>query len=88
MPNHQLIGVDQMEATKLRRKLDPIDPWDNAKSERVKPVIAEIAESCDVEITPTEPRWEYGVYPCFITSIRITARTISTWLCRGSELTM
>ena len=54
-----------MEATKLRRKLDPIDPWDNAKSERVKPVIAEIAKSCGVEITPTLPRWEYGVYPLY-----------------------
>jgi hypothetical protein len=65
MSNYQLVGVDQMEATKLRRKLDPIDPWDTAKSERVKPVIAEIAKSCGVEITPTEPRWEHGVYPLY-----------------------
>jgi len=54
-----------MEATKLRRKLDPIDPWDTAKSERVKPVIAEIASTCDGGITPRAPRWEHGVYPLY-----------------------
>ena len=57
--------MDQMEATKLRRKLDPVDSWDDAKSERVKPVIAEIAKTCGVEITPTQPRWEHGVYPLY-----------------------
>jgi len=65
MSNYQLVGVDQMEATKLRRKLDPIDPWDNAKSERVKPVIAEIGKTCTGGIVPTAPRWEHGVYPLY-----------------------
>ena len=61
MTNYQLLGVDQMEASKLRRKLDPIDPWDIAKSERVKPVIAEITNSCEGGITPRAPRWEHGI---------------------------
>ena len=65
MSNYKLVGVDQMEATKLRRKLDPIDPWDIAKLERVKPVIAEIASTCEGGITPTEPSWEHGVYPLY-----------------------
>ena len=65
MSNHRLVGRYQMEASKLRRKLDPIDPWDIAKSERVKPVIDEIARTCGVDITPIEPRWEHSVYPLY-----------------------
>jgi hypothetical protein len=67
-----------MEATKLRRKLDPIDPWDTAKSERVKPVIAEIANSCEGGITPTEPRWEHGVYPLYYLYRRDSHDSLST----------
>jgi hypothetical protein len=63
MSNYKLVGIDKMEATKLRRKLD--EAWTHAKSERVKPVVAEIAKACGVEITPIEPRWEYGVYPLY-----------------------
>jgi len=65
MINYHLVGVDQMEASKLRRKLDPIEPWDNAKSERVKPVIAYIANSFGVDIVPSEPRWENSIYPLY-----------------------
>jgi hypothetical protein len=65
MTDYQLVGVDQMEASKLRRKLDPMDSWDIAKTERVKPVIAEIANSCGRDITPEEPRWESSVYPLY-----------------------
>ena len=63
MTNYKLIGVDQMEATKLRRKLD--EPWCPEKSQRVKPVIADIAKTCEGDITPMEPRWEHGVYPLY-----------------------
>jgi hypothetical protein len=63
MTEYRLVGVDQMEATKLRRKLE--EPWSFEKSNRAKPVIAEIAKTCDVGLTPTEPRWEHGVYPLY-----------------------
>lgn len=78
MSNYKLVGVDQMEASKLRRKLDPIDPWDSAKSERVKPVIAEIANACEGGITPMEPRWEHGVYPLYYLHKGNSRDTLST----------
>jgi hypothetical protein len=78
MENYQLVGVDQMEATKLRRKLDPIDPWDSGKTERVKPVIAEIAKTCEDGITPIDPRWEHGVYPLYYLYKRDPRDTLST----------
>jgi hypothetical protein len=31
----------------------------------VKPVISEIANTCEGGITPTKPRWEHGVYPVY-----------------------
>lgn len=61
--SYQLVGVDKMEATKLRRKLE--EPWSSGKINRAKPVIAEIAKTCDGGLTPTEPRWEHGVYPLY-----------------------
>ena len=63
MTSYELIDVDQMEATKLRRMLE--EPWSSQKSNRAKPVIAEIAKTCEGGITPTEPRWEHGVYPLY-----------------------
>ena len=76
MSNHQLIDVDQMEASKLRRKLD--EPWSPEKSKRVKTVIADIAKTCEGGITPTEPRWEHSVYPLYYLYRHDTRDTLAT----------
>jgi hypothetical protein len=63
---YRLIGVDQGEASKLRRKLDPIDPWDTSKSERVKYLVQEIANSPEGGLPSlVEPRYDSNVYPLF-----------------------
>ncbi len=63
MDAYKLIDRDQMEPSKLRRKLDP---WNSAKSHRVKPLITEILSSYshnDLKIA--EPKWESNVYPLY-----------------------
>ncbi len=63
MDGYKLIDRDQMEPSKLRRKLDP---WNSAKSHCVKPLITEILSSYshnDLKIA--EPKWESNVYPLY-----------------------
>ncbi|MGH7380878.1 MAG: hypothetical protein ACREKR_01420 [Candidatus Methylomirabilales bacterium] len=63
MTEYKLIDRDQMEASRLRRKLDP---WDSAKSQRVRPVITEILLGYNRDdLRIEEPRRETNVYPLY-----------------------
>jgi len=63
MDGYKLIDRDQMEPSKLRRKLDP---WNSAKSHCVKPLITEILSSYSHNgIKLAEPKWEIHVYPLY-----------------------
>jgi hypothetical protein len=62
MTEYKLIGLDKMEATKLRRRLDP---WTSSKSEPVKPLIKDLFAQCGCTLKIDEPRWEANVYPLY-----------------------
>ena len=63
MDAYKLIDRDQMEPTKLRRKLDP---WNSTKSHRVQPLITKILSRYGHNgIKLAEPKWEVHVYPLY-----------------------
>jgi len=63
MDGYKLIDRDQMEPTKLRRKLDP---WNSTKSHRVQPLITKILSRYGHNgINLAEPKWEIHVYPLY-----------------------
>ncbi len=75
MDGYKLIDRDQMEPSKLRRKLDP---WNSTKSHCVKPLITEILSSYshnDLKIV--EPKWESNVYPLYYYYYEDTAKSVS-----------
>lgn len=60
MGDYKLIDLDQMEATVLRRVLDP---WATSKGKRVRMLLDNLLEGRDLKIQ--EPRWELNVYPLY-----------------------
>jgi len=60
MGDYKLINLDQMEATVLRRVLDP---WEISKGERVRRFLEKLLEGRDLKVQ--EPKWELNVYPLY-----------------------
>ena len=63
MKEYQLIGLDQMEASIVRRRLHQ---WNDADEQAIMPLLASLQQQpCLARIEPKEPRWETNVYPLY-----------------------
>jgi hypothetical protein len=65
MVEYKLIGLDKMEATKLRRKLDPPERWESSRSEPVTSLINKVFQACGCLLKIDDPRWETHVCPLY-----------------------
>ncbi len=60
---YNLIGLDQMEASRVRRRLHK---WTRTDEETIRPLVAGLQRSgCLQDCRINEPRWETNVYPLY-----------------------
>jgi len=65
MSEYKLIGLDKMEATKLRRKLDPPERWKSSRSAPVTSLINKVFQAYGCLLKIDDPRWETHVCPLY-----------------------
>jgi hypothetical protein len=69
---YKLIGLDQMEASIVRRHLHQ---WNKADEEAIRPLIVSLQElGCIQNTCISEPRWETNVYPLYYWARRLDSK--------------